>query len=85
MVNGRKTNIPSFSVRVGDVITVRPESKKRTYFKHLGENGELKQHRAPEWLHLNPAELSGEVKILPSRQDAELNINEQLIVEFYSR
>lgn len=84
-VDGRKTNIPSFTVRVGQVIAVRPESQRRTYFKDLLESGELKRYRAPEWLRLNSNDLSGEVVALPRREDAEQGINEQLIVEFYSR
>ncbi|WP_298817138.1 30S ribosomal protein S4 [Chloroflexus sp.] len=85
VVDGRKTNIPSYTVKVGQVIAVRPQSRSRTYFKNLVDSGVLNKHRAPEWLRLNPAELSGTVVSLPRREDAEANINEQLIVEFYSR
>ncbi len=84
-VDGRKTNIPSFTVKVGHVIAVRNESRRRTYFKNLVDSGELNRHRAPEWLRLDPAEMSGQVVALPRREDAEPGINEQLIVEFYSR
>lgn len=84
-VNGRKTDIPSFTVRVGDVIAVRTESRRRPYFKNLVEGGEVGRQRTPDWLRLNAAELSGEVVALPRREDAEQGINEQLIVEFYSR
>jgi small subunit ribosomal protein S4 len=84
-VNGRKTNIPSYTVRVGEVIAVRPGSQQRTYFKNLVESGELRRYRAPEWLRLNSADLAGEIVALPRRDDAEQGINEQLIVEFYSR
>jgi len=85
MVNARKTNVPSFTVKVGQVITVRPESLRRTYFKNLVDGGELNHYRPPDWLYLKPAELAGEVVALPRREDAEPDINEQLIVEFYSR
>jgi small subunit ribosomal protein S4 len=85
MVNGRKTNIPSFTVRVGDVISVRPQSQQRAYFKNLDESGELNRYRPPEWLRLNANDFTGEVMALPRREDAEQGINEQLIVEFYSR
>ncbi len=84
-VNGRKTNIPSFTVKVGHSIAVRPESRRRTYFKNLVDSGELSRYRAPDWLRLESAELSGQVVALPQREDAEAGINEQLIVEFYSR
>ncbi len=84
-VNGRKTNIPSFTVKVGHVIAVRSESRQRTYFKNLVDSGELKRHQTPDWLQLNATELVGQVVALPRREDAEPGINEQLIVEFYSR
>jgi small subunit ribosomal protein S4 len=73
-VNGRKTNIPSFTVKVGEVIAVRPQSRSRAYFKNIVESGELGKNKVPDWLRLNAADMA-----------AELGINEQLIVEFYSR
>lgn len=84
-VNGRKTNIPSYTVRVGDAIAVRPESRRRTYFKNLVDSGELSRYRTADWLRLNAADLMGQIVALPRREDAEQDINEQLIVEFYSR
>lgn len=84
-VNGRKTNIPSYTVRVGEVIAVRAESRKRNYFKNLIDGGELNRVKTPDWLRLNANEVSGEVVAMPRREDAEPGINEQLIVEFYSR
>jgi small subunit ribosomal protein S4 len=84
-VNGRKTNIPSFTVKVGDRIAVRPESRRRNYFKNLVDSGELNRRNVPDWLRLNAADLAGEVVTLPRREDAEPDINEQLIVEYYSR
>ena len=85
VVNGRKTNIPSFTVRVGDEIKVRAESRRLAYFKNLTDSGELNRYRAPEWLRLSGAEMLGQVIALPRREDAEQGINEQLIVEFYNR
>jgi len=85
VVDGRKTNIPSFTVKVGQVIAVRPESRRRAYFKNLVDSGTLNKHRAPDWLRLDAPNLSGTVVALPRREDAEAGINEQLIVEFYSR
>jgi small subunit ribosomal protein S4 len=84
-VNGRKTNIPSFTVKIGEVISIRPESRRRTYFKNIVDSGELGKRRAPEWLRIDAANLSGQMVALPRREDAEQGINEQLIVEFYSR
>lgn len=85
VVDGRKTNIPSFTVDVGQQIAVRPESRRRAYFKNLVDAGSLNKYQTPDWLRLSPAELSGTVVSLPRREDAEQGINEQLIVEFYSR
>jgi len=84
MVNGRKTNIPSYTVKPGEKITVRPESRRLPYFKTLVESG-AGRLRVPNWLSYTPAELSGEVVALPQRDDAEPGINELLIVEYYSR
>ncbi|MCX6014275.1 MAG: 30S ribosomal protein S4 [Chloroflexales bacterium] len=83
-VNGRKTNIPSYTVRVGEKVAVRVESRKRVYFKTLLEAKEL-LHRAPEWMRVTHADLAAEITALPRREDGEQGINEQLIVEFYSR
>jgi small subunit ribosomal protein S4 len=84
-VNGRKTNVPSYTVRVGETIGLRPQSRGRTYFRNLVDSGELNRYRPPEWLRLDANEVVGEVIALPRREDAEPGINEQLIVEFYSR
>jgi small subunit ribosomal protein S4 len=84
-VNGRKTNIPSYTVRVGETIGIRPQSRDRTYFRNLVDSGELSRYRPPEWLRLDANEIVGEIIALPQREDAEPGINEQLIVEFYSR
>jgi len=83
-VNGRKTDIPSYQVKVGDVIAVRTESRKATYFRTLVENGELVR-RGPAWMNFDANELSATVTTLPRREDAEQGINELMIVEYYSR
>jgi small subunit ribosomal protein S4 len=84
-VNGRKTDIASFSVRVGDVIAVRPESRNRAYFKNMADTNELSRKVVPDWLSLNANEMSAQMLRFPERNEAEQGINEQLIVEFYSR
>jgi small subunit ribosomal protein S4 len=84
MVNGRKTDIPSYQTRPGDEVTVRPQSRENEYFKTVAEL--LKTRRAPDWLILNANELSGRVVSEPSRDQIDIPpINEALIVEFYSR
>ena len=83
-VNGRKTDIPSYQVRAGDVISVRTESRVREYFSTATDLLQSKQ--APEWLSVSPSELSGRVITLPTRDQMEIpQFNEALIVEYYSR
>ncbi len=82
-VNGRKVNIPSFQVAVGDVIKVRANAAK---FGVIETAREFASHQpAPAWLQIDAAELSGRIVALPTRQDIQLPVNEQLIVELYSK
>lgn len=82
-VNGRKTDIPSFVANPGDVITVRQSSQTKDYFR---DRLQIAQgHRPPAWLNLNLSAMSGTVASAPGRQDIEIPLNEQLIVEYYSR
>jgi len=84
MVNDRKTNIPSFLVKPGDVVTVRPGSRSRTYFTDFGEV--LDTRRAPDWMTIDPRALSGRIMNLPARDQIEVpSFNEALVVEHYSR
>ncbi len=82
-VNGRKTNIPSFLVRTGDVIAVRPESRRREYFKTLKE--QLSPEAVLGWLNLDAEEMSAQVLRDPNLEECEQNLQPQMIVEFYSR
>ncbi len=82
-VNGRRTNVPSYILRPGDRITVREGSRKRTYFKELRDFAQ--ERSVPEWLSRDVSNLSGEMVRLPERTDIDYTINEQLIVEYYSR
>ena len=82
-LNGRKTNIASALVRAGDVVGVRPNSSSRTYFKTLREN--IDSGSVPGWLSLDTGNMAGTVNNLPSRDEIDLSLNEQLIVEYYSR
>lgn len=81
-VNGRKTNVASFQVSIGDAITVQDKSKKNGYFKELADN--LDGGRVPDWLSLDAKNLSGRVMNLPAREHIDVTLNEQLIVEYYS-
>lgn len=79
-LNGHKMNIPSYLVTVGDEIAVRDKSKDSVKFKDLSENTSI-----PEWLSSNIKELSGRVEAMPSRESITIPVDEQLIVELYSR
>ncbi|MEZ4860703.1 MAG: 30S ribosomal protein S4 [Caldilineaceae bacterium] len=83
-VNGVKTDVPSFLVNIGDVITVRSTSRNSAYFK---ERGQILQgtKQVPAWLNLSSVEMKGSVLGSPAREDIEIPLNEQLIVEYYSR
>jgi small subunit ribosomal protein S4 len=82
-VNGRRTDVPSMLVRPGDSIEVREGSRKRAFFKGLGEVAEART--TPSWLERDTSKLSGKVVDTPERHEVDANLNEQLIVEYYSR
>ncbi len=81
-VNGKKVDIPSYSVKVGDVITLRPASAEKEMFKVLREGTSV---LTPKWLNFDAANLTGTVNALPGREDIDLQLQENMIVEFYSR
>ncbi|HTV14033.1 MAG TPA: 30S ribosomal protein S4 [Acidobacteriaceae bacterium] len=82
-VNGRKVNIPSYQVGVGDEIKIRPNSTKLTVVETSREYAS--HNPLPGWLSSEPNSLSGKVLALPKRDDIQLPVNEQLIVELYSK
>jgi small subunit ribosomal protein S4 len=82
-VNGRRTDVPSMNLSVGDVLAVRPGSLDATYFKELVDLAETRN--APVWLSRDIKTLSGNVLRMPERPEIDGNLNEQLIVEYYSR
>lgn len=82
-VNGRRTDVPSMLVSEGDVVSVRDGSRKRTYFKDLPAVAEDKN--VPAWLSRDMKNLSGTLIRLPERSEIDGNLNEQLVVEYYSR
>ncbi len=83
MVNGRKVDIPSFLVRVGDVISVKPKSRSLKVIKEALEDKDI--NSVPTWLVLDKNNFEGRVVRLPERSDITHPINENLIVEFYSK
>jgi small subunit ribosomal protein S4 len=82
-VNGKRTDIPSFAVNPGDLITVVGTSRQNGYFQALKEH--LAGRNVPAWLSLDVANMAGRVVNVPSREDVDLQLEEQLIVEYYSR
>lgn len=82
-VNGRRTSVPSFIVSPGDVISVRDQSRTRTYFKTLRDYAG--ERSVPQWLSRDVAGLSAEIVRVPEREDIDYTISEQLVVEYYSR
>ncbi len=82
-VNGRKVDIASYQVRVGEIIAVKEDSKKLDKFKELAEFAAEKT--APPWLEVNPEAMEASVVALPSREDIDIPIQEHLIVELYSK
>jgi small subunit ribosomal protein S4 len=82
-VNGRRTSAPSYLVKAGDAVSVHPTSVKLAYFKSVAK--EVAEYVPPKWLSLDASQLSGKVLNRPSREEIDLTLKEQLIVEYYSR
>ena len=83
-VNGKKVNIPSYLVKVGDVIEVKEQSRQSVKFKRfVGEDAIIVN--VPQWLEKERNTLKGTVTKLPAREDIDLPIEEHLIVELYSK
>lgn len=83
-LNGRRVDIPSIRVRVGDEIKLRDHSKSTDYFKRLDDISPAPSD-IPGWIKVNRKQLSITITGAPSRDDAEPDIKEQLIIEYYSR
>ncbi len=82
-VNGRKVDIPSFQVKVGDVITVKDKSNKNVHVEGAWQTAVGRGR--PTWISSSDKDLSVSIAALPKREDVDQNINEQLIVELYSK
>jgi len=82
-VNGKLVDIPSFRVRVGDIVSIRPQSTNKKYWEPIKKL--LEMHEAGPWLQVDKEQLTSKVLAFPTRQDIEQSIQPQLIVEFYSR
>lgn len=83
LVSGRRVNLPSFAVRPGDTVSIRPGSRSKKMFEGLGER--LKKYSPPKWLVLDKEALSGKVASWPTPDEAKVSFDISLILEFYSR
>ncbi len=83
IVNGRRTDVPSMLLKDGDKIAIREGSQNLTYFKEL--NALVESRATPEWLERDIKKMVGAVQRLPERAEIDGSLNEQLIVEYYSR
>ncbi|HRQ86548.1 MAG TPA: 30S ribosomal protein S4 [Candidatus Saccharibacteria bacterium] len=85
LLNGRRVDIPSLRVKPGDEIVVRPKSTKSGYFSQLDDTFKNANAVSLSWLKSDPKKMVITITGLPTRAEAEQDINEQLIVEYYSR
>ncbi len=82
-VNGRKTDIPSYRCKPGDRVAVKENKRGNEYFKSVSDL--IRSRTVAPWLSLNPDQLEGAVLSVPERADCDQNVNDQLVVEYYSR
>jgi len=85
LLNGRRVNIPSIRLKVGDELVVRPKSAKSGYFSQIDEVVNNSIQGPLSWIKSDPKKLTIVITGLPKREEAEAEIKEQLIVEYYSR
>lgn len=83
LVNGIRTTVPSMLIKEGDAIEIREGSRGNSYFKGLSDFAQARN--TPDWIDRDLKKLSGTVKRVPERGEIDANLNEQLVVEFYSR
>lgn len=83
LVNGKAVNVPSYLLKAGDTIAVAPNSRQSSYFEAVAKD--LTKRSVPGWLTLDASNLAGNVVSLPTRQQIDTALKEQLIVEYYSR
>ena len=85
LLNGRRIDIPSIRLNPGDVLEVRPKSGKTEYFKNLANITSAANVTPLSWMKVDAKKMKIEIIGLPKREESEAGINEQLIVEYYSR
>jgi len=85
LLNGRRVDIPSIRLKAGDELVVRPKSQKSGYFTELDEVVKASTQGTLSWLKSDAKKMTISITGAPKREEAEADINEQLIVEYYSR
>jgi small subunit ribosomal protein S4 len=83
-LNGKKTDIPSAKVKVGNVVSINTSKKEKKYFKNL-EQGIKNKKDFPVWLTFDAEKMEGKVLSMPVKDDAGINVDVQVVVEYYSR
>jgi len=84
LVNGKKTNIPSREIKIGESISINPTKKNKNYFKNL--ELAIKNNKSfPSWISFNPETLEGKVSANPNKDEIGINVDAQVVVEYYSR
>jgi len=83
LVNGKKVDVPSYQVKAGDVVAVRGASAQDAVIQHALE--EVKGRGLPAWLSFDAGQMAGKIASLPTREQINLPVQEQLIVELYSK
>lgn len=85
-VNGKRVDIPSFSVKVGDIIEIKPGKSKKNYFNELATIIRGREVQSiPAWLELDAEKMSIGIKNKPSKEDVGIDVDAQMVVEYYSR
>lgn len=84
LVNGKKVTIPSYKMKVGDVVGVKESKKEKSYFKLQMQNLGAKKD-FPRWIEFNAAKMEGKIVAEVSREDIEVRVDPQMVVESYSR
>ena len=86
IVSGKRVNIPSFSVKIGEIIEIKPSKQKKNYFNELATIIRGKEFQGvPNWLALDAEKMSIEVKNKPTKDDIGIDVDAQMVVEYYSR
>jgi small subunit ribosomal protein S4 len=83
LVNGKPTDIPSYIVKAGDSVAVSDTSKGKEYFKIVADS--MNKHQVPAWVSVDGKAMNGRVLKVPARDEMGVELDEQLIVEYYSR